>query len=177
MSLSPDCIKFLNDEYNELEKRRGDEYDRFYGLITATMEYILRLVDWSDSYDDEDIGWDDERKTCYSDLGVEGAYEAECWVMDGWNIHQVLEEVYECDTKEKFYDKFTPNASLAWLYFWDVKCWDEYYPPLLYLRKENQERMDNEWYLPDNLKNYRPLPQWFLEEIKDYDDEGHHKDD
>ena len=104
-----------------------------------------------------------------------GAIQAEDWVEDF--IYQVLDEVYECDTKEKFYDKFTPNASLAWLYFWDVKCWDEYYPPLLYLRKENQERMDNEWYLPDNLKNYRPLPQWFLEEIKDYDDEGRHKDD
>ena len=160
MSLSADCVQYLNEEHDRLEKRRGDEYCRFYGMLTATMEYIMRLVDWSDSYDDEDIGWDDEEKHCYSDLGVEGATQAEDWVEDF--IYQVLDEVYECDTKDKFYAKFTANCNLAWLYFWDVKFWDEHVPPMVYLRKANEERDDGD---------EQDLPQWFLEEIKDYDDD------
>jgi hypothetical protein len=166
--LSEACVAELNKEYDILRERRGDEYGRFYGLLTATMEYIERVLDGSDSYDDEDIGYDTEDKFLFADLGVEGATQAEDWVEDF--IYQVLDEVYECDTMEQFRAKFTANCSLAWLYFWDVKFWDEYYPPMIYLMKANEERMACEWNLSERFRDSRPLPQWFLDEIKEYDE-------
>ena len=125
MSLSEECIQYFQKELEEVKTRRGDEYDRWYGLLTAQVEYLEIIIENSESSDDEDIGWDVEDNDYYGDIGVESSIQAENWVESSENISQVLEELCECDTKEKFYNKFTTNASLAWLYFWDVKFWEE----------------------------------------------------
>jgi len=154
MSLSVECIQYLEKEYNEVKTRRGDTYDRWWGLLTAEMEYIEYLIDNPHDWDDEDI-YD-------TDLGVESGTVAEDWVEDF--IYQVLDELYECDTKDKFSAKFTTTCSLAWLYFWDVKFWEEGYEAYAYLRSENEERLS--WSHNDG----RPLPQWMLDEMKEYED-------
>ena len=144
--LTAECIQYLQAHYDETSKRRGVEYGRFYGLLTAELEYVTYLLDTAYDWADDDI-YD-------PDLGVESATVAEDWCEDF--IYQVLDELYECDTKDKFYAKFTTTCSLAWLYFWDVKFWEEGIPAFQYLRDENDKRDE------------QPLPQWMQDELHEY---------
>ena len=150
MSLSPECIQYLEKEYNETKTRRGDEYDRWYGLLTALLEWIEYIMNNPENYDDDYV-YD-------TDLGVESAIVAEDWCEDF--INEILDELYECDTEEKFAAKFTTNCSLAWLYFWGVKFWEEIYPPYQYLVEAHEERWN-----PDGK-----IPQWMLDEMKEYEE-------
>ena len=161
MGLSAECVQYLQKEYDEVLQRRGNEYGRFYGLLTAELEHLEYLMDNPMDYDDEDLGWDTEDQYFYGDIGVEATTIAEDWVEDF--TYDILDELYECDTKEKFYAKFTTTCSLAWLYFWDVKFWEEYYEPFVFLREQNEDR--------DIWGDAKPLPQWVLEILKEYDEE------
>ena len=151
MALSEETITWLETELAEETERRGTEYGRFYGLHTATIEWMQIILESPGSHDDEDV-YDTE-------LGVEAATVAEDWVEDFY--WDVLDEVYECDTKDKFYAKFTTTCSLAWLYFWDVLHWEEGYEAFTHLIALNEER--NDWDGP------KPLPQWLLDEVAERD--------
>jgi len=144
MALSVEAIQYLEQQRNEVTTRRGDEYGRFYGLLTATLEFITYLLDTHYDHDDIDV--------MDTELGNEAATVATDWCDDF--LYQVLDELYDCDTKDQFYAKFTTNCSLAWLYFWDVKHWEETTEALSELRELNNERLE------DVYNDGRPLPQW-----------------
>ena len=144
MALSVEAIQYLEEQHDEVSTRRGDEYGRFYGLLTATLEFIMYLLDTHYDHEDDDV--------IDVDFGNEAATVAEDWVGDF--TYQVLDELYDCDTKEQFYAKFTPNCSLAWLYYWDVKYWEETTEAFSFLRSLNSERLE------DVYNDGRPLPQW-----------------
>ena len=148
--LNAKSIAYLEAYRKETEEQRGTEYGRWYGLLTAQLEHIDFILDNPYNYD-SDYDFTDE------DLGVESATVAEDWCEDF--IYQVLDELYDCDSPEKFYAKFTTTCSLAWLYFWDVKFWEDDSSAYTYLHKENEERCDGD---------EQPLPQWVLDEMAVY---------
>ena len=152
MSLSKETIHRLEEEYKRLEDRRGTEYCRWYGILTASMEYIYWILEDPDGHEDEDYEF-------VWDLGPEAQTQAEDWLEDFY--WQVLDEVYECQTKEQFHAKFHPNCSLAWLYFWDVKHWDRYTEPLYHLKELNDDRKGD--------YDYQSLPQWMLDEMASWE--------
>ena len=150
MALSQETIQSLKEEYDRILARRGNEYDRWYGLLTADLEYLEWVMENPEWRDDEDYE--------IMDVGPEAYTMATDWLEDFY--WQVLDEVYECNTEEKFLSKFTTTCSLAWLYYWDVLHWEEYVNSFVHLKELNDERDDGD---------EQPLPQWIQDKMAEWE--------